>query len=143
MSAIQRGHGELDVLRLRRHELLDGLLDRIPVNPRESHLHLFREILPVFPVIHCTVVEWLYPGERLGHDLVQWQADEVDEADLHLRQFVSTLAVHHRHRLLIKLQPLQVALVEELVGHELGHAVLDLPGFGDRANVARRHHHAA
>jgi hypothetical protein len=44
-------------------------------------------------------------------------------------------------RLFLELHLLHVALVEELVGDELGHAVLHVPGFGDGADVARRHHH--
>ncbi len=43
----------------------------------------------------------------------------------------------------VESQLLQVALVEELVGHPLGQAVLELPRLGDGAHVARRHQHAA
>ena len=38
---------------------------------------------------------------------------------------------------------LHVALVEELVGHALGHLVLDLPRLRDGAHVARGHQHPA
>lgn len=42
-----------------------------------------------------------------------------------------------------ELAALDVALLEELVGHELGHFPLDLPRLCDCRHVARRHQHAA
>jgi len=54
-------------------------------------------------------------------DLVDGHADDVDEANLHSRQFGGPLAVHHVDRLHVQLVSLDVALLEKLARYQLGH----------------------
>ena len=63
--------------------------------------------------------------------------------DLHLRQLVLPLPVHHPHGVDAQLHPLHVALVKELVRHLLGRLVLQLPRLGDGGHVRCGHQHRA
>ena len=93
------------------------------------------------PVAEAALQHGLQRVGELGQGAVGRQAERVYEVDLHLGQAVHLVPVHAVDRLHTKLVLLEVALVEELVGDEPRHLLLDGPGLRDGREVAARHHH--